>query len=132
LRGRSREFKLSANSLMDLIEDRSSFRTSTRASSSSLRISCLASFAATMFLAAIMTWALCKASTLVVSKPIPLAPPASKFISDHSQPTKTRWGHSSVQILREYILQNPLKLICTWEFIPVRKKLKAGNGSEIR
>ena len=80
-RGRLRALKLSTNALMDFIEQRSSFRTSTWAASLSLRISCLASFAASMFLAAMTTWAFRRAKTLAVSKPIPLAPPTTTFAS---------------------------------------------------
>lgn len=80
LRGTSRASKLSANSLTDLIEERSSFRTLTRAVLLSLRILCFASFAASMFLAAIMTWAFLSANILAVSRPIPLAPPAASSL----------------------------------------------------
>lgn len=76
LRGRSRAMKLSTNALIDLTEQRSSFRTSTRAFSFSSRISCFALLAASMFLAAMMTWALRSAKIFAVSNPIPLAPPA--------------------------------------------------------
>lgn len=61
---------------MDLIEERSSFRTSMQAASLSFKILCFASFAASMFLAAIITCAFLNANTLAVSRPIPLAPPA--------------------------------------------------------
>ena len=76
LRGRSRALKLSKNVLTDFTELRSSCSISTRADLFSSKMSCLASFAASMFLAAIMTWAFRRAKTRAVSKPIPLAPPA--------------------------------------------------------
>lgn len=73
--------KLSAKALIDLSEDKSSLRTSIRAFLLFLRISCLASFAASMFLAAIITCAFLEAKTLAVSKPIPLAPPTYSLIN---------------------------------------------------
>lgn len=79
LRGRSRAKKLSTNDLIDLNEQRSSLRISTRADSLSCRIRCLASFAASIFLAARMTWTFRRANTLAVSNPIPLAPPANRY-----------------------------------------------------
>jgi len=79
LRGRARAMKLSTNVLTELTEQRSSFNMSTRADSFSCSMSCLASFADSMFLAAIMTWAFRRAKTRAVSNPIPLAPPAFSF-----------------------------------------------------
>lgn len=76
LRGRSRARKFSTNDLTDFTEQRSSFIMSTRADSLSCSIICLASFAESMFLAAMMTCAFRRAKTRAVSKPIPLAPPA--------------------------------------------------------
>ena len=76
LRGRLRAMKLSANALIDLIEQRSSSKTSTREVSASVRIILFASLAAFKFLAAMTTWTPRRANTLEVSNPIPLAPPA--------------------------------------------------------
>jgi len=49
---------------------------STRADLFSFVICCLAFSADSMFLAATITWTFLRANTLVVSNPIPLAPPA--------------------------------------------------------
>lgn len=76
LRGRSKARKFFTNELTDFTEQRSSFIMSTRAYSLSCSMSCLASFAESMFLAAIMTWTFLRARTRAVSNPIPLAPPA--------------------------------------------------------
>ena len=89
LRGRLRAMKLSANALMELIEQRSSSKTSTRAVSSSVRIILFASLAAFKFLAAMMTWTLRRANTLEVSNPIPLDPPVF---------SQTRFGRQSLKI----------------------------------
>lgn len=75
LSGRSRALKLSANDLTDRIEQRSSLRTSTFAVLHCSSMKILASFAASIFLAAMITWAPRRASTLAVSNPMPLAPP---------------------------------------------------------
>lgn len=79
LRGRLSAKKLSANALTDFNELRSSLRISTRAVLFSSKMRCFASFAASIFLAAIMTWAFRRAKTLAVSKPMPLAPPVDKM-----------------------------------------------------
>lgn len=79
LRGRSRAMKLSTNDRTDFVEHRSSFIMSTRADLFSCVICCLASSADSMFLAAMITWTFLRANTLVVSNPIPLAPPAFYF-----------------------------------------------------
>ena len=64
----------SAKALTDLRELRSSFRTSTRASGCISMMRFLASDAS-VFLAAMMTWAPLRAKTLEVSRPMPLDPP---------------------------------------------------------
>ncbi|KAG5582509.1 hypothetical protein H5410_053136 [Solanum commersonii] len=79
LSGRLSAKKLSANALTDFNELRSSFRISIRAVLFSFKMRCFASFAASIFLAAIITWAFLRAKTLVVSKPMPLAPPVDKM-----------------------------------------------------
>lgn len=79
LRGRLSARKLSANALTDFNELRSSFRISMCAALFSFKMCCLASFAVSMFLAAIMTWAFLRAKTLAVSNPMPLAPPVYKM-----------------------------------------------------
>jgi len=79
LRGRESAMKLSTKVLTELIEQRSSFNMSTRADSFSCSITCLASFADSMFLAPIITWTFRRANTRAVSNPIPLAPPAFHF-----------------------------------------------------
>lgn len=77
LRGRSMERNSSANVRTDFKELRSSFMVSTRAFGVFSNICAFAFKAASMFLAAIIMWAPRSASTLVVSRPIPLAPPVS-------------------------------------------------------
>lgn len=88
-KGRLRALNASANALMDFIEHRSSFKTSTRAFSLSLRIFFFASLASFKFLAAIMTCAPRRANTLAVSKPIPLAPPARSHVLRTSNESRT-------------------------------------------
>ena len=75
LRGSPVERKVSANDRTDLMEQRSSFRTSTLAEPLDFKILSLEAFPASVFLAAMMTWAPLRAKTLAVSSPIPLAPP---------------------------------------------------------
>lgn len=74
---------LSANALTELREERSSSRTSILAFVLLIRMSCLASFAALVFLAAMITRAPLSANTLVVSNPMPLAPPTQSHIYSH-------------------------------------------------
>lgn len=76
LRGRFIEINLSANARTDFNELRSSCRTSTWAFGLLLTKSSFTLFAASIFLAAIMTCAPLRANTLAVSAPIPLAPPS--------------------------------------------------------
>jgi len=75
LRGSFIELNWSAKALTDLRELRSSFRTSIRAAGLFSTMILLASDAASVFLAAMMTWAPLRAKTLDVSRPMPLAPP---------------------------------------------------------
>jgi len=74
-RGSFIELNWSAKALTDLRELRSSFRTSIRAVGFFSKMVFLASDAASVFLAAMMTWAPLRAKTLDVSRPMPLAPP---------------------------------------------------------
>lgn len=74
-RGSFIELNWSAKALTDLRELRSSFRTSIRAIGFFSMMVFLASDAASVFLAAMMTWAPLRAKTLDVSRPMPLAPP---------------------------------------------------------
>lgn len=67
--------KASANALTDLMEQRSSLRTSTLAEGLVPKIRDLVACAASVFLAAMTTRAPRRARTLAVSSPIPLAPP---------------------------------------------------------
>jgi len=88
LSGRFKAWKSLANFLTDSIEDKSSGKTSTRAPLVCLRISSLTAFPASTFLAQMITCAPRSASTLTVSAPIPLAPPApnhnqSKLLTLH-------------------------------------------------
>lgn len=89
LSGRLRAKKLSANALTDFNELRSSFRISIRALAFSFKICCFASFAASIFLAAIITWAFLRAKTRAVSKPIPLAPPVDKMYTNYFKLTSS-------------------------------------------
>jgi hypothetical protein len=75
LRGRFIELNWSAKALTDLRELRSSLRTSTRAVGFFSVMRFLASDAASVFLAAMMTWAPLRAKTLEVSRPMPLDAP---------------------------------------------------------
>jgi hypothetical protein len=93
-RGSFIELNWSAKALTDLRELRSSFRTSMRAVGFFSMMVFLASDAASVFLAATMTWAPLRAKTLDVSRPMPLAPPEKHqtlYIS-------IKLGHISIKI----------------------------------
>lgn len=75
------ERNLSEKARTDFSELRSSSKRSTLADGVVFRISCFASVAASMFLAAMMTWAPRSAKTLAVSAPMPLAPPVDVTVS---------------------------------------------------
>jgi hypothetical protein len=74
-RGRFIELNWSTKALTDLRELRSSFRTSRRAVGFDSVMHFFASDAASVFLAAMMTWAPLRAKTLAVSRPMPLDAP---------------------------------------------------------
>jgi len=81
--GRPEDLKSDANLLTESIELRSNSRASTFAEGISLSIVSLTSLAAIIFLTPITTWTPRKASTRVVSVPIPLDAPVTTM--EHSK-----------------------------------------------
>jgi len=78
--GRPEDLKSDANLLTESIELRSNSKVSTFAEGISLSIVSLTSLAAIIFLTPIITWTPRKASTRVVSVPIPLDAPVNVHI----------------------------------------------------